>query len=102
MRTASSRVVSLWIAILCLLAALFSLDGLASAQTDTWTGGGGSLNTNWSDASNWNNGAITSGENVLINLAIAATDGDNSPTIGTLTLSKAGDSVAVPNNTTKH
>src|SRR6202040_2654761 len=34
--------------------------------TDTWTGGGGS-NTNWSDASNWNNGAITTGENIVIN-----------------------------------
>ena len=35
------------------------------ASTDTWTGGGS--NSNWSNASNWNNGAITSGENILIN-----------------------------------
>src|SRR5258707_5855477 len=73
--------------------------GLPPATTDTWTGGGGA-NTNWSDASNWNNGAITSGENILINLTSAATAEDNSPTIGTLTLSNAGDSVTVLNNTT--
>src|ERR1700723_1083651 len=55
--------------------------------TETWTGGGGSGDTKWSDASNWNNGAITSGENILINTTTAATQEDDSPTIGTLTLS---------------
>ena len=67
--------------------------------TETWTGGGGSGDTKWSDASNWNNGAITSGENILINTTTAATQEDNSPTIGTLTLSNAGDSVTLLNNT---
>ena len=67
--------------------------------TETWTGGGGSSDTKWSDASNWNNGAITSGENILINTTTAATQEDNSPTIGTLTLSNAGDSVTLVNNT---
>lgn len=130
MRPASSRVVTLWISVLCLLAALFSLDGLASAQaagakhklskrspvaglargatrqapppvtTDTWNGGGGSGNTDWSDAANWNNGAITSGENIAISTGTAATTigANESFTIGTLTLSGTGDSVAVANN----
>jgi fibronectin-binding autotransporter adhesin len=125
----SSRVVTLWIIALCLLAVLFSLNGLASAQaearsnrklsqrsllsqpqpasvasarepnappagtTDTWTGGGS--NSDWSNASNWNNGAITSGENILVNLTTAATVDDQSFTIGTLTLSNAGDSVTI-------
>ncbi len=67
--------------------------------TETWTGGGGSSDTKWSDASNWNNGAITNGENILINTTTAATQEDDSPTIGTLTLSNAGDSVTLLNNT---
>src|ERR1700723_1731459 len=67
--------------------------------TETWTGGGGSGDTKWSDASNWNNGAITSGENILINTTTAATQEDDSPTIGTLTLSNTGDSVTLLNNT---
>src|SRR3984957_18600248 len=67
--------------------------------TETWTGGGGSGDTKWSDASNWNNGAITIGENIMINTTTAATQEDNSPTIGTLTLSNAGDSVTLLNNT---
>ena len=134
MRPASSRVVTLRIAVLCFLTALSGLEGLASAQatagstrkllqtslslapaesnvifaraatprvpppatTDTWTGGGGS-NIKWSDASNWNSGAITSGENILINLTTAATDVDTNFTIGTLTLSHAGDSATILN-----
>jgi hypothetical protein len=133
MHPASSRVVTLWITALCLLAALFSLDGLASAQaaagskrklsqqsllsphpvasmaaarratpnapppvtTDTWQGG---ASGNWSLASNWNNGAITSGENILINLTTAATNVDQNFSIGTLTLSNAGDSATINNN----
>jgi len=131
MRTAYSRVVTLWITVLCLLASLFSLNGLAGAQaragskhklsqplpaagrptmtrrakpgapppatTDTWTGGGGT-NTNWSDAANWNNGAITSGESILINLTTAATNVDANFSIGTLTLNVAGDSATINNN----
>jgi hypothetical protein len=68
------------------------------ATTNTWTGGGGSSNTDWSDASNWNNGAITSGENILINKTTAATTDDQAFTIGTLTLSNSGDSVTLNNN----
>lgn len=68
------------------------------ATTDTWTGGGGSSNTNWSDASNWNNGAITSGENIAISTTTANTVDDQSFTIGTLTLSNSGDSVSLNNN----
>jgi fibronectin-binding autotransporter adhesin len=67
--------------------------------TETWTGGGGSGNTNWSDASNWNNGAMTSGENVVITLAGAATTEDNNASIGTLALG-SGDSLTIGNNTT--
>ena len=67
------------------------------ATTDTWTGGGGSGNIKWSDAGNWNSGAITSGENILINLTTAATDVDTNFTIGTLTLSHAGDSATILN-----
>ncbi len=63
------------------------------ATTETWTGGGGT--PNWSNASNWNNGAITTGENILINLTTAATTDDQGFTIGTLTLSNAGDSVTI-------
>jgi hypothetical protein len=68
--------------------------------TDTWTGSGS--NSDWSNASNWNNGAITSGENILINLTTAATTVDTSsiPAIGTLTLSNAGDSATILNNVT--
>jgi fibronectin-binding autotransporter adhesin len=134
MRPASSRVVTLWISVLCLLAALFSLNGLALAQasagskrkasqqtlpspkpvastaatrpvtsktapppvtTDTWTGSGG--NSNWSTTGNWNNGS-PSGDNILINLTTAATNVDTSFSIGTLTLSNAGDSVNINNN----
>ena len=65
--------------------------------TDTWKGG---ASGDWSVAGNWNNGAITSGENILINLTTAATDEDNSPTIGTLTLSNVGDTVTLLNGTT--
>jgi len=65
---------------------------LRAQTTDTWTGSGS--NADWSNASNWNNGAITSGENILVNLTTAATTDDASFTIGTLTLSNAGDSVA--------
>src|SRR5580692_11039274 len=135
MRPASSRVVTLRIAVLCFLTALSGLEGLASAQgtagstrkllqtslslapaesnvifaraatprvpppatTDTWTGGGGGSNIKWSDASNWNSGAITSGENILINLTTAATDVDTNFTIGTLTLSHVGDSATILN-----
>ncbi len=66
------------------------------ATTDTWTGSGG--NSNWSTTGNWNNG-LPSGQNVLINLTTAATTMDQSFSIGTLTLSNAGDSVGINNNT---
>ena len=133
MRAASSRVVTLWITVLCLLVTLFSLAGLASAQaaagskrklsqqsllsehpvasmagarratrngplsatTDTWQGGASGV---WSTPGNWNNGAITTGENILINLTTAATNVDASFSIGTLTLNVAGDSATINNN----
>ena len=135
MRPSSSRVAAPWMTALCLVATLFSLNSLASAQaaagqkrklsqqsllsqpplasvasarktkaaapppttTDTWAGKGS--NIDWSNASNWNNGAITSGEDILINLTSAATDVDTSsiPAIGTLTLSNAGDSATILN-----
>ena len=137
MRPAFSRVLTLSIAVLCLLSALLTLNGPAVAQaagsksklsqqsqqsqrpavsaarasssnarskvtTDTWTGGGGSGNTDWSDASNWNNGAIASGDNIVIGTTTAATTiGNNeSFTIGTLTLSNTGDSATLGNNAT--
>jgi len=95
MRPASSHVSALWIPLFCLLAALFSLDGRASAQTNTWTGKG--TNSDWSNAGNWNSGAITNGENIVINLTTAATDVDQGFTIGNLTLSNAGDSATILN-----
>jgi hypothetical protein len=98
MRPASSRVAILWITVLYLLATFFSIDGPASAQTDTWTGKGG--NSNWSSAGNWNDGAIKYDENILINLSTVATDVDQSFTIGTLTLSNAGDSATILNGVT--
>ena len=98
MRPASSRVATLWITVLCLLATFFSFDRAASAQTDTWTGKG--ANSNWSSASNWNDGVIKYDENILINLSTAATDVDQSLTIGTLTLSNAGDSATILNGVT--
>src|ERR1700729_953581 len=67
--------------------------------TETWTGGGGSSDTKWSDASNWNNGAITSGETIHNNPTTAPTQEDDNATIGPLPLSNAGDSVTVLNNT---
>src|SRR5580693_5584654 len=119
MRPASSRVVTPWISVLCLLATLLTLDGPALAQaatgskhklspqslsqapvatpeipppvtTDTWKGG---ASGDWSVAGNWNNGAITSGEDILINATTAATVDDFNVSIGNLTLSNAGDSV---------
>src|SRR5580704_8243093 len=122
MRPASSCVVTVWVTVLCLCAALGSPEGLASAQavsgsrnkvarrspgqaaapeipppvtTDTWKGG---ASGDWSVAGNWNNGAITSGEDILINTTTAATSDDSNFNIGTLTLSNAGDSVTILNN----
>src|ERR1700674_133807 len=133
MRPESSRLVTLWITVLCLLATVLSLSGVAPAQaaagskrklsqrsvlsqhpvagiavarraapntpppvtTDTWQGG---ASGNWNTPTNWNNGAITSGENILINLTTAATNVDASFSIGTLTLSNAGDSATINNN----
>src|SRR5580693_9072878 len=119
MRPASSCVVTVWVTVLCLCAALGSPEGLASAQavsgsrnkvarrspgqaaapqipppvtTDTWKGG---ASGNWSVAGNWNNGAITSGENILINATTAATVDDFNVSVGNLTLSNAGDSVTL-------
>jgi hypothetical protein len=66
--------------------------------TDTWTGSGS--NDDWSNASNWNNGAIASGENILINLTTAATIDDVTSTIGNLTLSNTGDSVTTNSGVT--
>src|SRR5580700_1465284 len=117
MRPASSCVVTVWVTVLCLCAALGSPEGVASAQavsgsrnkvarrspgqaaapqipppvtTDTWKGG---ASGDWSVAGNWNNGAITSGENILINATTAATVDDFNVSVGNLTLSNAGDSV---------
>src|SRR3984885_833951 len=98
MRPASSRLATLWITVFCLLAAFFSFDRAASAQNDTWTGKGG--NSNWSNAGNWNDGAIKNDENILINLTTAATDVNQSFNIGTLTLSNAGDSATILNGVT--
>src|ERR1700678_900296 len=84
MRPTFSRVV-LWISLLFVSVVPFT------RSQDTWTGNGGTAN--WSNASNWNNGAITTGENIVINLATAATVDDFNVSIGNLTLSNAGDSV---------
>jgi len=73
-------------------------NGPPPATTDTWTGDGS--NADWSNASNWNNGAITSGENIAISLTTAATTSDQNFTIGTLTMSNTGDSVTVNGGTT--
>jgi hypothetical protein len=62
--------------------------------TDTWTGGGS--DTNWSDNSNWNNGA-PSGQNVVIGNSFNTNEDDNA-SIGTLSLGTSG-SVTLLNNT---
>ncbi len=127
MRPASCRAVTLWISVLCLLAALFSLNGLASAQAAvgskrnlsrqsllsqdpvastaapnarskvTTDTWQGGASGDWSVAANWNNGAIGSGYDILIGTTTAATTVDQSFTIGTLTLSNVGDSVTIAN-----
>jgi fibronectin-binding autotransporter adhesin len=68
-------------------------NALPPVTTETWTGSGS--NADWSNASNWNNGAIASGDNILINLTSAATIDDATFSIGTLTLSNAGDSTTI-------
>jgi fibronectin-binding autotransporter adhesin len=98
LRPAPSPAVTLWITVLCLLTALFSVGSVASAQTDTWTGKGG--NSNWSNTGNWNDGAIKRDENLLINLTTAATDVNQDFSIGTLTLSNVGDSATISNGVT--
>jgi len=65
---------------------------------DNWNGGGGA-NNNWSDNSNWSNGA-PSGQSVVIGLTTAATVEDDNASITALTLSHSGDSVGLANNTT--
>jgi len=67
----------------------------ALVTTDTWKGG---ASGDWSLGTNWNNGAIGTGYNIVIGTATAATTDDQSFTINNLTLSGAGDSVALNNN----
>ena len=62
--------------------------------TDTWVGGS---TGNWSTSANWNNGAITTGEDIVIGTTTAATTVDAGFTIGTLTLSKTGDTATIAN-----
>jgi hypothetical protein len=76
--------------LLCLLA--FSvLSGLASAQTDNWTGTTG----NWSDGTQWDNGIPVAGENIVIGTVSANSTDDFSLAIGNLTLSNSADSLTI-------
>ncbi len=119
-----------WMSVFSIVLAVFALANLASAQsgtaskrkvsqhalpvvaatkakpgkkiappvtTDTWTGTAG--DGNWNTSGNWNNG-LPGGDNVVIGLTTAATNVNASFSIGTLTLSNAGDSAAIANNVT--
>jgi hypothetical protein len=114
MRPASSRVLTLWISVLCLLTAMSTL---ASAQppakrkassvvarnahaqpqltADTWNGAAG--DNNWGTGTNWSAGVPSSSDAVTIGTTTANVNINVAATAGTLTLSKAGDSATVQN-----
>jgi len=120
MRPASSRVVTLWISVLCLLTAL-TLSGFASAQAsskhklskqsahpvraakqgspkltaDNWTGSAG--DNNWGTAGNWSAGVPTSSDAVTIGTTTANVNINVAASAGSLTLSGSGDTATIEN-----
>ncbi len=127
MRSASSRVVTLWITVLCLVASTFSISGLASAQatasskhklakqaravavaattqkapppltSDTWNGDAG--DGNWGTAGNWSAGVPSSADAVTIGGASTTVNLNVVGTAGTLTLNTSTDTLNIENNT---
>jgi hypothetical protein len=75
-----------------LLLAVFTLGNIAAAQTDNWTGSTGV----WSDTAQWDSGVPVAGENVVIGTASANSTDDFALSIGSLTLSNAGDTLILP------
>jgi hypothetical protein len=76
----------------CALLAVLMAGNLALAQTDNWVGATG----NWSDATQWDSGVPVAGNDIVIGTASAASTDDFSLSIGTITLSGAGDSLIIP------
>ena len=114
MRPASSRVVTVWISVLCLLTAMSTLalaqppakrkasaavtrNGHAQPQltTDTWNGSAG--DNNWGTSGNWSAGVPTSSDAVTIGTTTANVNINVAASAGTLTLSKSGDTATVQN-----
>ncbi len=87
-RRASLKCVRIFLTVL----AFSFIAAFAAAQTtDSWIGTTG----NWSDQSQWNNGVPQTGYNVVIGTSTANSTDDFSLAIGTLTVSKAGDAMAI-------
>lgn len=81
------------------LAVLFAFSvfaTMASAQTDSWTGGAGV----WSDSANWDNGVPAGGEDIVIGTASANSTDDFSLAIGALTLANSGDALTIADGVT--
>ena len=79
--------------VVCAVLAVFTLGNIAAAQTtDNWIGNTGV----WSDVTQWNSGVPVAGENIAIGTATATSTDDFSLSIGTLTLSNAGDALVIP------
>ena len=79
--------------VVCAVLAVFAMRNVAAAQTtDNWTGSTGV----WSDVTQWNNGVPVAGENIAIGTTTANSTDDFALSIGTLTLSNAGDSLVIP------
>ncbi|HEY6764665.1 MAG TPA: hypothetical protein VI386_07830 [Candidatus Sulfotelmatobacter sp.] len=83
---------SKFILFVCAVLAVFVLGNAAAAQTDNWIGTTGV----WSDHTQWDNGIPTAGENIVIGTSTANSTDDFGLSIGTLTLSNAGDTVVIP------
>jgi hypothetical protein len=77
---------------ICALLAVLPLGNIAAAQTDNWTGSTGV----WSDTTQWDSGVPVAGENVVIGTASANSTDDFALSIGSLTLSNAGDTLVLP------
>ncbi|MGA8430194.1 MAG: hypothetical protein WB729_10260 [Candidatus Sulfotelmatobacter sp.] len=79
--------------VVCAVLAVLAMGNIAAAQTtDNWIGTTGV----WSDVTQWDSGVPVAGENIAVGTATAASTDDFSLSIGTLTLSTAGDSLVIP------
>jgi hypothetical protein len=91
-----SRQIARCIRVFVVLFAVSTLATLASAQTDSWTGGTGV----WSDGTNWDSGAPAGGEDIVIGTASANSTDDFSVNIGALTLTNSADALAIADGVT--